>query len=252
MTAYLLYACFALGGLGLYLLMPRHEGVRRAPGVAIAVAAVIAWLAVLVWRVIVPDSTTALFCVFAALAVLSAGRVVTHVKPVYTALYFVLTVVAVACLLVLLQAEFLAIGLIIIYAGAILVTYLFVIMLSQQSGSPVYDRSAREPFLSVLAGFVLMAALTVRTAEVASAENHLVTPAPAFSSLTGPIPEGNTAAVGAVLMTRHVVVTQLAAVLLLISMIGAVTLSRRRLPANEVPVTTRGALGQVGREVKPF
>jgi NADH-quinone oxidoreductase subunit J len=70
------------------------------------------------------------FWAFAAIALAGAVRVVTHPRPVYSALYFVLTVFASAGLFILLWAEFMAAALVLIYAGAILVTYVFVIMLA--------------------------------------------------------------------------------------------------------------------------
>ena len=70
------------------------------------------------------------FWIFSAIALVGAVRVVTHPRPVYSALYFVLTVFATAGLFVLLWAEFMAAALVLIYAGAILVTYVFVIMLA--------------------------------------------------------------------------------------------------------------------------
>jgi NADH-quinone oxidoreductase subunit J len=99
--------------------------------------------------------------------VFSAVRVITHSRPVYSALYFVLTVLSTCGLLLLLEAEFMAFATIIIYAGAILVTYLFVIMLAtmpqvegQVEEAPVYDRAAREPLSAVVLGFALIAVLS--------------------------------------------------------------------------------------------
>ncbi len=62
-------------------------------------------------------------------------RVVTHPAPVYSALYFILTVFASAGLFVLLSAGFMAAALVLIYAGAILITYVFVIMLASQASA---------------------------------------------------------------------------------------------------------------------
>jgi NADH-quinone oxidoreductase subunit J len=93
--------------------------------------------------------------VFATVALLAAGRVVTHPVPTYSALYFALVVLSVAVLLVMQRAEFLAVALVIIYAGAILVTYAFVIMLAQQSGAAATDAQAREPMLAILVSFVV-------------------------------------------------------------------------------------------------
>ena len=77
------------------------------------------------------------FWVFSAIAL--GGRrfgSITHPRPVYSALYFVLTVFATAGLFILLWAEFMAAALVLIYAGAILITYVFVIMLASQATSP--------------------------------------------------------------------------------------------------------------------
>lgn len=104
--------------------------------------------------------------IFGVTAVASAVRVVTHPRPVFAAIYFILVVVASASLFLLLEAEFMAFALIIVYAGAILVTYMFVLMLAQQS--PVegdgaanwYDRVPREAVSCVIIAFVMVATLT--------------------------------------------------------------------------------------------
>ena len=100
------------------------------------------------------------FYVFAGVMIASAVGVICHPKPVYAALYFVLVTLAGAGLFVLLLAEFMAIVLIIVYAGAILVTYVFVIMLASQGSAgkrtAEYDRVASEPFAAVLVSFILL------------------------------------------------------------------------------------------------
>lgn len=108
-----------------------------------------------------------LFYAFAAMALGSGVRMITHPRPVYSALYFILTIIASSGLYLLLSAEFMAFALIIIYAGAILITYLFVIMLATQAPSEEetdrlseYDAVAREPLAASVIGFVLLAVLT--------------------------------------------------------------------------------------------
>jgi len=252
-TAYLLYLVFAVGGTGVYLLMPKSGRGQGAAGAIIGLLAVAGLVAVWAARVIIHDDTTAYFYLFSLISMLAAVRVITHANPVYSAIYFVLVVVAVAALLVLLRAEFLAVALIIIYAGAILVTYLFVIMLAQQSHPPVYDRRSREPFMAVLAGFVLMAAIAGRAMDVPAP----ATPSAMTAQLTAGSDErvlaasGNTSAIGAAIMTKQVVTLELAGLLLLISMVGAIALSRKRLPV-ETEATPPKPLGQVGREAEPF
>ena len=252
-TAYLLYLIFALGGAAIYLLLPKGGRRRTGVGAVIGVLAVVGLIAVLAARVVSPDETTPYFYLFATISVLAAARVVTHPKPVYSALYFVLVVIAVAALLVLQQAEFLAVALIIIYAGAILVTYLFVIMLAQQSGSPIYDRRCREPFLAVLAGFVLMAALAGRVGDLpahASIGTISVKAGDEPGAEDGVV-QSNTRAIGAAVMTRYVVALEIAGVLLLVSMVGAIALARKKVPVDVITAPPK-PIGQAGREVEPY
>src|SRR5690606_16503126 len=82
-------------------------------------------------------------------------------------LYFILTILATCGLFLILSAEFMAFALVIIYAGAILITYLFVIMLATQApteemteNQAPFDRVAREPGLATNSGFLLLAVLT--------------------------------------------------------------------------------------------
>ncbi|MGB2984878.1 MAG: NADH-quinone oxidoreductase subunit J [Phycisphaerae bacterium] len=252
-TALLLYLVFALGGAGVYLLLPKPGRSQALAGVVISVLALAALLIVLAARVIPSSGMVGYFCLFATIAVLGAVRVITHPKPVYSAVYFVLVVIAVAALLVLQRAEFLAIALIIIYAGAILVTYLFVIMLANQGGSPVYDRRSREPFLAVLAGFVLMAAIAGRAGDLPQPRSAS-TPRVGVSAgveLPQQMADSNTTGIGAAVMTKYVVALEIAGVLLLVSMIGAIALSRKKVPVEAFKEPPK-PLGQVGREVEPY
>jgi NADH-quinone oxidoreductase subunit J len=113
-----------------------------------------------------PTGRFALIGLAAFVGLSGAVRLVTHPKPIYAALYFVLVIVSSAVLYVLLDADFVAFSMIIVYAGAILITYMFVLMLAQQAsmeaglaGEPEYDRLPREPATAVIAGFVLLAVL---------------------------------------------------------------------------------------------
>ena len=108
------------------------------------------------------------FWIFSAIGIFGAARVVTHPRPVYSALYFVLTVFATSGLFILLWAEFMAAALVLIYAGAILVTYVFVIMLASQASAPGEsaaqqmadcDAVSREPLIASAVGFAVMGML---------------------------------------------------------------------------------------------
>ena len=248
----LLYFIFALGGAGIYFLMPKGDRPTVMVGTLLGLSAVVALLIVLATSVMSSGPGGGYFYLFATIALVAAARVITHPTPVYSALYFVLVVLAVAALLVLLHAEFLAVAMIIIYAGAILVTYLFVIMLASQGGSPTYDRRAREPFLAVLAGFVLMAAVAGRAGNL---PEHVAPQAPvtlaAADEESATLPEGNTLAVGATVMTKYVVALEIAGMLLLIAMVGAIALSKKMVPTDGYR-PAQATLGVIGKEVPPF
>ncbi len=251
-TTYLLYLVFALGGAGVYFLLPRAGRSMGKAGAIFGLAGVVGLLTLLATSIAGPD-TNLYFYLFATIAVVAATRVVTHPKPVYCALYFILVVVAVASLLVLQGAEFAAVALIIVYAGAILVTYLFVIMLAKQRGSAVYDHRSREPFMAVVAGFVLMAAVAGRASDLPVVEKadaiHVQDTTQTESG--APTDASNTMAVGTLLMTKYVVAIEIAGVLLLVSMVGAIAMSRKKVPVEGM-VTEPKPLGQAGREVAPF
>jgi NADH:ubiquinone oxidoreductase subunit 6 (subunit J) len=100
-----------------------------------------------------------LFYCFGAIAIVSGVMLVTQRNPVHAALSFAMVVLSVCGLFLLQAAPFLMAATIIVYAGAIVVTFLFVIMLAQQAGWSDADHRSREPLISTIAGFVLMGAL---------------------------------------------------------------------------------------------
>ncbi|MBK8913192.1 MAG: NADH-quinone oxidoreductase subunit J [Phycisphaerales bacterium] len=255
----LLTLLVVVGGIGLYMALPRG---RTAPArgvlALLAVAAAAMLVAILInlpSGIVTPARPT--MVALSVLALLAAVRVVTHSRPVYSALYFVLLVLANAGLLLLMQAEFLATGLVIIYAGAILVTYIFVIMLAQQtSGKAPYDTEAREPLLGCLAGFVLLAVLAggiygtavpgelkragpggPLAAEAIDVRPDLAPNAALLSDvnrLSEPGPgHGTTERLGTHLLTSYFLAMELAGVLLLAAMVGAIAIARRQLSGME-------------------
>ena len=129
-----LYLVCALGGIGVALALPRRNNTLAIVGGLTLAAA--AGLAALALGLAASDSGQALpnwfFYPFAVIALGASARMITHPRPVYSALYFIMTIIASCGMYVLLSAEFMAFALVIIYAGAILITYLFVIMLATQ------------------------------------------------------------------------------------------------------------------------
>ncbi len=146
------------GAAAVYVLLPRPRPLPSVWGAAPAAAALFVAGATVV-RVGLFDTETFLFYVFAGTAVLSGGLLVTQHRPARAALSFALVILSVSGLFLLLAAPFLAAATVIIYAGAIIVTFLFVIMLAQQAGVDDADSRSREPFLSTVTGFVLLGAL---------------------------------------------------------------------------------------------
>lgn len=218
-----LLTLLALGAAGLYLALA--EGRRRIHVLAalLLAAAAGAMLALVAPR-IAGGAIRGWFCVLSLIAALGAVRMITHHRPVYSALYFGLVVVAVTGLLVLEQATFLVMALLIVYAGAILVTYVFVIMLAQKPKPAAYDLEAREPFLGCVAGFVLLTVITTRL---------FTTPAiGAAASGLPPAAEGTALNLGARLLTDYVVALQLAGLLLLAAMVGAIAIARRKVATD--------------------
>ena len=124
-----------VAGLGTVMLLPsRREAPLRKMGGAVVIAAALILAASLVrYGAHHGGGMGFYFWAFSAIALGGAVRVITHPRPVYSALYFVLTVFATAGLFILLWAEFMAAALVLIYAGAILVTYVFVIMLASSA-----------------------------------------------------------------------------------------------------------------------
>jgi NADH-quinone oxidoreductase subunit J len=257
------YIAAAIGAAGLLMVLRPGRGAVRRAGAVIGLAGFGMLLAQgLKFAGGGDDSVSTLFLMaFAAVGVIGAVRVVTHPRPVFAAIYFILTVLAAAATFLVLDAEFLAFALIIVYAGAILITYLFVLMLAHQSpedeigriGAEDYDRVPREPLVAVLLGFFLLASLgTVieRAPEIARAEsvrapaegarrraNAVATmPRMASSSPEGTDPADgvtNAQLVGIDLVARYPASLELAGVVLLMAMFGAVVLARRQIELGE-------------------
>ncbi len=235
-----------VAGIGTVLLLPsRRETSLRQVGGAVLLAVGLVFAALLV-RLTAGDARGGMgpyFWIFSAVAIISAIRVVTHPKPVYSALYFVLTVFASAGLFLLLWAEFMAAALVLIYAGAILVTYVFVIMLAAEASSPgalqrglEHDESSRDPMIAAAVGFALMGVMLFVIFDKASVLQP-AGPGPAPSSAPA-IVTGATQELGVFLFQKHLVNVELAGLILTVSMIGAIVIARRRVVGDSVAVTT--------------
>ncbi|HET6374396.1 MAG TPA: NADH-quinone oxidoreductase subunit J [Candidatus Polarisedimenticolia bacterium] len=162
------------------------------------------------------------FYLFASLALVSGVMVVTRRNAVHAALFLVLTFFSVAGIYIVLSAEFLAAVQVLVYAGGVLVLYLFVIMLV-----PLRDEKGLQPAAKHIAvSMVLSSALAAVL--ISYFWNAEVSPTTAVSgglAASG----GNIEAVGMELYTRYLLPFEIASVLLLVAMIGAVVLARKEV-----------------------
>ena len=165
-----------------------------------------------------------IFYCFAAILVFAAFRVITVRNPVHAALFLVLAFFSSACVWLLLEAEFLAIVLVLVYVGAVMVLFLFVVMMLDINLTPL-----REGFTRYLGLGAVIAALIV-------VQLLLVLGSGRFGlELTG-APErrgadySNTEELGVLLYTVYAYPFEIAAVVLLVAIIAAISLTMRRRP----------------------
>jgi NADH-quinone oxidoreductase subunit J len=162
-----------------------------------------------------------LFYAFAAILIVAALGVITTRNPVHAALFLVLAFVQSAALWLLIEAEFLAIALVLVYVGAVMVLFLFVVMMLD-----INIEELREGFTRYLPLGVAVALIVV--VEI----GHVIwfrSQGLAFVTTPTPNPEGysNTKELGAVLYTQHVYAFEIAAVILLLAIVAAITLTMR-------------------------
>jgi NADH-quinone oxidoreductase subunit J len=144
---------------------------------------------------------------------------------------------------------------IVIYAGAILVTYVFVMMLAHHGARADYDRNSRAPLGAVLAGFVLTATIAGAIgSRPAVPMPSRIDAAVASSAAVAELPPGNTVAIGASILGPYIVPLEVAGVLLLVAMIGALAVARKKIPVDMTALSPDAdrPLGQSGREAPPF
>src|ERR1700751_1666936 len=162
------------------------------------------------------------FFFFAALAVISAAMVVTRRNVVESAIFLVTALLATAGIFLQLHAEFLFIVQVILYAGGIMVLFVFVIMLINLDVSLHQIQFNRQWWLGILIALVVGAQL-VLAVSISESKVFFGTPAPA-SAL-----EPSTQLVGKVLFTEYMLPFEVASILLLVAMIGAVVMAKKRI-----------------------
>jgi NADH-quinone oxidoreductase subunit J len=164
-----------------------------------------------------------IFYAYAVVMVLAATMVITVRNPVYAALYLVLTFFSAAAIWMLLEAEFLAIVLVVVYVGAVMVLFLFVVMMLDINLDP-----SKEGFIRYLPVALLVAlAMAAELLMVIWSKGRFgvdVFPVPAPNSAD----YSNTRALGELLYTKYLLPFEVAGVVLLVAIIAAIALTLRK------------------------
>ncbi|MDP5305790.1 NADH-quinone oxidoreductase subunit J [Paracoccus spongiarum] len=162
------------------------------------------------------------FYLFAASVCIAGFMVVLARNPVHSVLWLILAFLSAAGLFVLQGAEFVAMLLVIVYVGAVAVLFLFVVMMLDVDFAELKGEFARYLPLGGLIALVLLAQLAIGFGAWESAEQ-----APGLRAVPVGAEIANTNAIGAVLYDRYLLPFQLAGLILLVAMIGAITLTMR-------------------------
>lgn len=166
----------------------------------------------------------ALFYLFGGLCLVSAWAVISARNPVHSVLYLILAFFNTAALFLLLGAEFLAMLLIIVYVGAVMVLFLFVVMMLNITFSKLRSGFNKYSFIGGLVGSGLVIELVLVFGV------SMYSPESFGRAVQNPTPEGltNTEALGQLLYTDYIYIFQAAGMILLVAMIGAIVLTHRK------------------------
>jgi NADH-quinone oxidoreductase subunit J len=227
-----------LAAVGVWLLLPRGTRRGRIAGCVLALLALahfgmqaprlsMGWI----------DST---FAAIALTTVVSCAATISSRNPLYSAIWFGMALLGTAGLFLLQGAQFLALATVVVYAGAILVTFLFALMLAQPGGHAFYDRISWEAGLSAAAGAILVGMLTVTLAtalvtdQAASGPDDIAV-ASADDLATGVLADQHVARLGGQLFSRHLIAVEVAGALLLAALVGAMAIVQRSMRGGLPP-----------------
>ncbi|NLF08294.1 MAG: hypothetical protein GX594_09985 [Pirellulaceae bacterium] len=207
-----------LGAVSIWLMLPRGGSQRSAVGIVLGAVALGLWLSRLhglgEWL------ADGLFHVLATVAIVASVGAVTARNPVYSAVWFGLSLLGAAGLFLLLGAQFVAAATVLVYAGAILVTFLFVLMFAQPEGKAPYDRTSWEAGISAATGVAIVGVLTVAVGGSLAAGMPFA-PQTQEALAAGVLDANHTARLGEELFGFRLMAVEIAGVLLLTALVGA-------------------------------
>jgi NADH-quinone oxidoreductase subunit J len=218
-----------LGALGMWLMLPR--GTARGRGVGILMATIALGLGASQVPRLGEWMADGIFLILAATTIVSAAAAVTFRNPLYCAIWFGQSLVGAAGLFFFTGAQFLAVATVVVYAGAILVAFLFVLMLAQPEGKAPYDRVSWEALISAVTGMVIVGVLSMTIGRVfspAEPPRRPIVPVAEQALATGILTPQHVARLGGELFGRHLIAVDLAGVLFLVALVGAAAIVVRQ------------------------
>jgi NADH-quinone oxidoreductase subunit J len=229
-----------VGAIGLWLLLPARW--RFGKGVGSLLFAVAGGLFAADLPFLGDWTNQAIFWLLSAVTLGAAVAMIASRSPVYSAIWFALSLLGTAGLFMFQGAQFLAVATVVVYAGAIVVTFLFVIMLAQPEGNSDYDRltwGGLPKIMAVITAGLLVGILTFMTGRL---KKEAVGPeAKIARSITDPRPPSRTQAggilnqkhvanLGGKLFSEHLLSVEIAGTLLLAGLVGAVAIAIQGRP----------------------
>ena len=171
-----------------------------------------------------PTIEQLIFYFFAAILVFAALSVISVRNPVYAALFLVLCFFTSAAIWMLLEAEFLAITLVLVYVGAVMVLFLFVVMMLDINLAPLKEGFTRYLPIGLIVAIVMLVEMTLVVGAGRFGFDRFGPPE------RHPLGYSNTEEIGAVLYTDYYYPFEIAAVILLVAIIAAIALTMRQRP----------------------
>jgi len=231
-----------LAGAALWLLLPRGRARGRRLGIVLGLVGVglLGWMA----ERFAGWAEQSLFGIFAGITVIASAAAISARNPVYSAIWFGMVLLGTAALFLYQGAQFLGVATVVVYAGAILVTFLFVLMLAQPQGHAYYDRVSWEAFGSAVVGALMIGILTASLShamavEASAAERSLSASGDETRDAVQPPTSGvfareHVATLGREMFGRHLIAIEVAGAMLLAALVGAVAIvaqgHKRRKP----------------------
>jgi NADH-quinone oxidoreductase subunit J len=226
-----------LAAVGLWLALPKRVAYGKSIGGVLGIIGLA--LVASDWPLLPTLTDQAVFWLLAAVTILAAAATITSYSPVYSAIWFALSLLGTGGLFFFNGAQFLGVATIVVYAGAIVVTFLFVIMLAQPEGHSAYDRltwGGLPKVLGVVTAGLLLGILTFmlgnlkNQAEQAPDETAIAAAQANLQAGGGILADKHVANLGRHLFGEHLINIELAGTLLLVALVGAVAITMHGRP----------------------